>query len=231
MRGATALLLLVALQLHSFNPRPPCGERPTSSGLDRQSLLVSIHAPRAGSDQNHSLDYSGHRGFNPRPPCGERPHAWFPIVAAHVVSIHAPRAGSDDLLANLKQSVTCFNPRPPCGERRSLCLIRSPRFFVSIHAPRAGSDLDEHLSYPHIKRFNPRPPCGERLNINQRVILRLVFQSTPPVRGATSDRTNKPQSGRVSIHAPRAGSDTERVLPAQSPPGFNPRPPCGERRF
>nr|DAF37729.1 MAG TPA: hypothetical protein [Caudoviricetes sp.] len=37
---------------------------------------------------------------------------------------------------------------------------------------------------------------------------RSVFQSTRPVRGATSDRPSKSIRPDVSIHAPRAGRDT-----------------------
>ncbi|QTA93754.1 Uncharacterized protein dnm_098590 [Desulfonema magnum] len=34
----------------SFNPRPPCGERPSETYTDDLVIFVSIHAPRAGSD-------------------------------------------------------------------------------------------------------------------------------------------------------------------------------------
>ena len=55
---------------------------------------ISIHAPRAGSD-NRELD------------CCCR--VW--------ISIHAPRAGSD-YIENMKEDWKCyFNPRSPCGER------------------------------------------------------------------------------------------------------------------
>ena len=56
--------------------------------------------------------------------------------------------------------------------------------------------------------FNPRPPCGGRQNPGFDTVCKLVFQSTPPVRGAT------------------------RLHLAQRPEHrhFNPRPPCGGRR-
>ena len=77
-----------------FNPRSPCGERPASSTTALSSgrfqstlpvrgatwvvaahcrqMLISIHAPRAGSDKTLSI-----------------------FVMVRVISIHAPRAGSD----------------------------------------------------------------------------------------------------------------------------------------
>ncbi len=55
-----------------FNPRSPCGERPSGREPHLSNVPVSIHAPRVGSDSN-----------------GEYPNftVW--------VSIHAPRVGSD----------------------------------------------------------------------------------------------------------------------------------------
>ena len=80
-----------------------------------------------------------------------------------------------------------------------------------------------------------------------------IFQSTPPVRGATNTLTNVARELGISIHAPRAGGDrpgdllfiegtkfqsTPPVRGATSPlltgscgnRNFNPRPPCGGRQ-
>ena len=56
--------------------------------------LISIHAPRVGSDTLEVRKNRPNMDFNPRSPCGERPAAAF--------------------LA-LRRSY--FNPRSPCGER------------------------------------------------------------------------------------------------------------------
>ena len=78
-----------------------------------------------------------------------------------------------------------FNPRSPCGERPSL------RGFSLIYR-----------TY-----FNPRSPCGERPSVSRYSGLFSIFQSTLPVRGATKKRGNQSCMTRISIHAPRAGSD------------------------
>ena len=57
----------------------------------------------------------------------------------------------------------------------------------------------------------------------------LLFQSTHPVRGATYDSRVFLQAGIISIHAPRAGCDTEHVLRHYDVTDFNPRTPCGVR--
>ena len=79
--------------------------------------------------------------------------------------------------------------------------------------------------------FNPRSPCGERRNAPQRNTMTNTFQSTLPVRGATNVRNvhcahffqfqstlpvrgatrmmlEAQQGKAISIHAPRAGSDS-----------------------
>ena len=78
-----------------FNPRSPCGERPVfrkaiaariafqstlpvrgatvALKTDHPAYTISIHAPRAGSDDIPEWVKSETKHFNPRSPCGERP--------------------------------------------------------------------------------------------------------------------------------------------------------------
>ena len=58
------------------------------------------------------------------------------------------------------------------------------QLYISIHAPRVGGD--------ETRRCN----SGGKL-----------FQSTPPVWGATQDLINFFQKIEISIHAPRVGGD------------------------
>ena len=87
----------------------------------------------------------------------------FSIDETLIISIHTPLAGSD-----------------VCGR------ISVDGEFISIHTPLAGSDA---LSNRHIHRptyFNPHSPCGERPNGANEATLFKIFQSTLPLRGATS---------------------------------------------
>ncbi|EDN01980.1 hypothetical protein BACCAP_00013 [Pseudoflavonifractor capillosus ATCC 29799] len=62
-------------------------------------FLISIHAPRVGSDKEQMMEQMEELlDFNPRSPCGERPTQW--------AVRHTWQSGN-------------FNPRSPCGERRS----------------------------------------------------------------------------------------------------------------
>ena len=190
-----------------FNPRPPCGGRhgmleksadlygisihaPRAGGDDkdgsyRLTVLISIHAPRAGGDLSCGFDEQEAQ-----------------------ISIHAPRAGGDLIILGCRQIIFYFNPRPPCGGRLfgvppHMCmdLDFNPR-------PPCGGRLVDIAVSRLSPNFNPRPPCGGRLlpvsavksgtkisihapraggdgkNIFN-TFKHTLFQSTPPVRGAT----------------------------------------------
>ena len=169
-----------------FNPRSPCGERPAGETGPTGPKGISIHAPRAGSDQDY-IDALAELGvfqstLPVRGATGELPD----ISLTQYISIHAPRAGSDDT-------------KTVQGRRKTT---------ISIHAPRAGSDKGRPRRKRRPRHFNPRSPCGERpggpcshgcssseISIHapragsdtspRRAAPNGAFQSTLPVRGAT----------------------------------------------
>ena len=83
----------------------------------------------------------------------------------------------------------------------------SPAVLISIHAPHAGSDLKKAFKSEYARYFNPRSPCGERLGYDEIKAITKRFQSTLPMRGATT-----------ALDLTMMQTD------------FNPRSPCGERR-
>ena len=146
-----------------FNPRSPCGERPFSLSLPSYSLMISIHAPRAGSDAGSDLDKRMTEIFQSTLPVRGATLVIQLVYTTLRISIHAPRAGSDTteidiaVRAMLFQStppvrgatmfnistIRCswnFNPRPPCGGRRCISAYCNWEAEISIHAPRAGGD-------------------------------------------------------------------------------------------
>ena len=79
--------------------------------------------------------------------------------------------------------------------------------------------------------FNPRTPCGVRHIYTIPIHTVTIFQSTHPVRGATTTASRKSTRTRtISIHAPRAGCDAFFAALASEGGDFNPRTPCGVRR-
>ena len=127
-----------------FNPRSPCGERRAAltqgyAVLRFQSTLpvrgatvhisqpsytniISIHAPRAGSDYDFGKSN---------------------IVED--ISIHAPRAGSDMHGRAGRSPSRHFNPRSPCGERlaHSNCMASVIRFQSTL--PVRGATIAKCL--------------------------------------------------------------------------------------
>ena len=129
-------------QRHSrnFNPRSPHGERPTSGNVGCMLIIfqstlpargatelrhndgvtesmISIHAPRTGSDLHGSRRRNGASYFNPRSPHGERQINPATMNGSQGISIHAPRTGSDTCGKRRNARVDYFNPRSPHGER------------------------------------------------------------------------------------------------------------------
>ena len=118
VRGATGTLNAPQQCQTHFNPRSPCGERRGSGAANYEiadifqstlpvrgatgknvgyieGVLISIHAPRAGSDQQ---DISFSEGYH-------RFQSTLPVRGATAAGRHLPLCGED------------FNPRSPCGER------------------------------------------------------------------------------------------------------------------
>ena len=100
------------------------------------------------------------------------------------ISIHAPLAGCD---------LAQYNS------------IRRP--YISIHAPLAGCDCGGMIWRSIPQNFNPRTPCGVRLFTPHQLLPWPPFQSTHPLRGATSDVQPWYTLSVISIHAPLAGCD------------------------
>ena len=170
--------------------------------------IISIHAPRAGSDAARELKRTlpnvfqstlpvrgatstpsppilCRRNFNPRSPCGERLLPFPTPTMAVLFQSTLPVRGATRRGRPTYRVPQNFNPRSPCGERRRAIDLW---VFVSVN-------------------FNPRSPCGERRALTASLPHAAIFQSTLPVRGAT---LLKPRN---------VANKTD----------FNPRSPCGER--
>ncbi len=164
VRGATNAILKAQADVDKFQSTLPVrGATCRPPAPLPIPIVISIHAPRAGGDLHQAC-----RCCN-----------------LHI-SIHAPRAGGDKDNGLLQdwQGISIHAPRAG-GDVRSLCEPASPA--ISIHAPRAGGDGVWGARQGEGRRnFNPRPPCGGRRRRAVPPIDRAgIFQSTPPVRGAT----------------------------------------------
>ena len=192
-----------------FQSTLPARGATAARGYLALSELISIHAPREGSD---ILDFLRHRkvkDFNPRSPRGERRGLSFYQSKHGRFQSTLPARGATAATTDSAAQEDDFNPRSPRGERRTCLHARYLHGSISIHAPREGSDSMQSIISTCTSDFNPRSPRGERRGTRTHSQTRRRFQSTLPARGATRNGQDlRGVRGCISIHAPREGSDT-----------------------
>ena len=152
------------VRMRYFNPRSPCGERLEVLPLLLIPRLISIHAPRVGSDLTTHTCGIWKCDFNPRSPCGERRPRAFPTKGTLLFQSTLPVWGATGVGGGLELVSVDFNPRSPCGGRLDTTAMAVDYIYISIHAPRVGGR-------PH--------GCRELSKSG-------LFQSTLPVWGATA---------------------------------------------
>ena len=126
---------------------------------------------------------------------------------------------------------THFNPRSPDGERQRHFTVHSGGIEISIHAPRMGSDVANAIMHNQISsNFNPRSPDGERrLGFGTTRTGAIYFNPRSPDGERRSALMVSRALFKISIHAPRMGSDLRQGLRLRLRLYFNPRSPDGER--
>ena len=193
--------------LSYFNPRSPHGERHknpdgcTLVSIFQSTLpawgatyilsfvvhhhIISIHAPRMGSDIFRSTlrHISGY--FNPRSPHGERQKLHVLLHGAIQFQSTLPAWGATLSMVKLFSVFSRFQSTLPAWGATEVPPIISVRYYISIHAPRMGSDTSLRRVLMRSSDFNPRSPHGER----------------QVLRGKRHGREE------ISIHAPCMGSD------------------------
>ena len=159
--------------------------------------------------------------------------AWFNNKATHEISIHAPRMGSDfsgffiwfvginfnprspdgerrSFPRRARRTGRDFNPRSPDGERRPfLASAASPPIFQST-LPGWGATCPRRCRSCRRWHFNPRSPDGERLRGHVPPVRRVRISIHAPRMGSDSGYGARRQGSYISIHAPRMGSDSWR---------------------
>ena len=103
---------------------------------------------------------------------------------------------------------------------------------ISIHAPRVGCDTPPgRPARPWTCNFNPRTPCGVRPLARATSFPGSPISIHAPRVGCDENAYDQGVVVKISIHAPRVGCDLLLCLPHHPGPHFNPRTPCGVRRY
>ena len=171
-------------------------------------VLISIHAPRTGSDPDARTLGRRERPFQPTLP------------ARGATQISPP-----------DESRSRFQPTLPARGATSARNQRTPTGAISTHAPRTGSDRKGQENDRHTTDFNPRSPHGERRQSPPEPPEPPAISTHAPRTG--SDQRLPCKTARflcISTHAPRTGSDSFCDFSPAQARNFNPRSPHGERR-
>ena len=190
-----------------FNPRSPHGERHSIIDYQSAGFTISIHAPRTGSDVVVKV----------------------PICRAAEFQSTLPARGATSARAQLPLRPAHFNPRSPHGERPAHPLRATGWQHFNPRSPHGERLLIASSGWatPH---FNPRSPHGERPAHPLRATGWQHFNPRSPHGERPRLRRRLAGKQRISIHAPRTGSDKESRLQGGKTSDFNPRSPHGERR-
>ena len=154
------------------------------------------------------------------------------VLLIFSISIHAPLAGCDCGTYAPACAMDEFQSTHPLrGATLSAWRIIRSLHLISIHAPLAGcDDGDRRRAVEHLN-FNPRTPCGVRRCSTLPCARWSRFQSTHPLRGATTLAMFILDEANISIHAPLAGCDYSSRSTHWPSYNFNPRTPCGVRHW
>ena len=101
--------------------------------------------------------------------------------------------------------------------------------MVSIHAPYAGSDSAKEARVLAAEVSIHAPLCRERRRSRMEESSFWMFQSTPPMQGATVFPENSLASKVFQSTPPMQGATKASKSPLTRTNSFNPRPLCRER--
>ena len=187
-RGATFWKFSMIADADDFNPRSPHGERLRQFQSIENRFIISIHAPRTGSDSLRRTAHASMCRFQST----------------------LPARGATLFLATISATSSNFNPRSPHGERRFRGGAHLTAWGISIHAPRTGSDRRLRSSATRVDSISIHAPrTGSDRLVASRCCKATRFQSTLPARGATQRKRASGAGFDISIHAPRTGSDLD----------------------
>ena len=167
-----------------FQSTPPMQGATVRLHAVRDRVIVSIHAPYAGSDKLRCDDLLHDVVFQSTPPMQGATNFHLCLAVCSKFQSTPPMQGATTVLCNI-----------------------APFSSVSIHAPYAGSDIRTLATHPVFISFNPRPLCRERHHQTRPSVRYRCFNPRPLCRERLTHKASSFVYMTVSIHAPYAGSD------------------------
>ena len=161
--GERLCLMLVQLGYLAFQSTLPVGGATIGIRSPELKDVISIHAPRGGSDNAVRTAVGSFGRFQSTLPVGGAT-----VMSAVLVSAPAhfnPRSPWGERHADTANAAIpkIFQSTLPVGGATLAALCADAGVTISIHAPRGGSDNTLRIATPIHSNFNPRSPWGERL--------------------------------------------------------------------
>ena len=190
-----------------FNPRSPRRERPAGELVEVGTTEFQSTLPAKGATQQRERCRARLGDFNPRSPRRERPAAWTRRPWGCYFNPRSPRR--ERLKNSTRNRIAIrFQSTLPAKGATPFRSTRDVFGNISIHAPREGSDRRKRRDGASTRYFNPRSPRRERPPfVVKPAYWHDHFNPRSPRRERLQDRRRGQRQGRISIHAPREGSD------------------------
>ena len=140
VRGATSSRCTPCASTRHFNPRAPCGARPTRPRTTTARMIFQSTRPVRGATG-----------------------ALLPPLTTILFQSTRPVRGATGRQLLLLDSHFVFQSTRPVRGATAMQGTTGRRLSISIHAPRAGRDPRRaRLVRRQPEDFNPRAPCGAR---------------------------------------------------------------------
>ena len=134
----------------------------------------------------------------------------FLFLRIHTISIHAAREGGDSKLYIINFQFFGFQSTPPVKAATNTNAESNISGIISIHAAREGGDCQKSPFFSIVTISIHAAREGGDHSAWAVVFSPALFQSTPPVKAATTHYDAHIGHQRISIHAAREGGDTQR---------------------
>ena len=212
-----------------FNPRAPCGARPTTRLTRCATARFQSTRPVWGATWFFQKHYHHQISFNPRAPCGARHGKAAELVETAKFQSTRPVWGAT-VVVKIEPTIINVSIHAPRVGRDFCTMFTVIKQGVSIHAPRVGRDTKATTETAVQIGFNPRAPCGARPACRTAPTWGARFQSTRPVWGATCVGDETPEGVIFQSTRPVWGATFYVLIWSYRRPNFNPRAPCGARQ-
>ena len=192
--------------------------------------LISIHAPRMGSDPCGGRYTRILRNFNPRSPWGERHSASCSRTYSAIFQSTLPAWGATQCFQSKRYGTKFQSTLPAWGATVNFLERKASKLLFQSTLPAWGATSEWMGKPARMHTFQSTLPAwGATFFPLHSFVNKMYFNPRSPHGERPSGLTSLSCNG-ISIHAPRMGSDWRWRKASSADSDFNPRSPHGERQ-